>query len=152
MEEKREAVDVINPRELSAKMLKNYINLNGTSYDLAIGHVTSVLNVGVLLTELEMQTTIAPNCPKDFRPNFRLLETKLYVIGTLMHQWETCTRTLDLDVLEREARLEHQNTQFLDSRHWHTSAEELTRHALETLLKYFGETVSSYYFKIFTSW
>ncbi|CAK9169652.1 unnamed protein product [Ilex paraguariensis] len=47
------AVDVIDPRELSAKMLKKIkINLNEISHDSAIGLVSRVLNIGVLLTEV----------------------------------------------------------------------------------------------------
>ncbi|KAG6760496.1 hypothetical protein POTOM_037019 [Populus tomentosa] len=45
------AVDVIDLRELSAKMLKkNKINLNEISHDSASGLVNRVLNMGVLLT------------------------------------------------------------------------------------------------------
>ncbi|KAL6199620.1 hypothetical protein ACLB2K_029403 [Fragaria x ananassa] len=51
------AVDIIDPRELSAKMLKkNKINLNEISHDSAIGLVTKVLNMGVLLTEVYVDT------------------------------------------------------------------------------------------------
>lgn len=51
------AVDVIDPRELSAKMLKkNKINLNEISHDSAIGLITRVLNMGVLLTEVYVDT------------------------------------------------------------------------------------------------
>ncbi|KAL8161798.1 hypothetical protein V2J09_013287 [Rumex salicifolius] len=51
------AVDVIDPRELSAKMLKkNKINLNEISHESAIGLVTRVLNMGVLLTEVYVDT------------------------------------------------------------------------------------------------
>ncbi|KAJ0044540.1 hypothetical protein Pint_05813 [Pistacia integerrima] len=51
------AVDVIDPRELSAKMLnKNKINLNEISHDSAIGLITRVLNMGVLLTEVYLDT------------------------------------------------------------------------------------------------
>lgn len=51
------AVDVIDPRELSAKMLnKNKINLNEISHDSAIGLITRVLNLGVLLTEVYLDT------------------------------------------------------------------------------------------------
>uniref|UniRef100_A0A5B6YI28 Ribonuclease n=1 Tax=Davidia involucrata TaxID=16924 RepID=A0A5B6YI28_DAVIN len=51
------AVDVIDPRELSAKMLKkNKINLNEISHDSAIGLVSRVLNMGVLLTEVYVDT------------------------------------------------------------------------------------------------
>ncbi|KAF5948115.1 hypothetical protein HYC85_014072 [Camellia sinensis] len=47
------AVDVIDPRELSAKMLqKNKINLNEISHNSAMGLVSRVLNMGVLLTEV----------------------------------------------------------------------------------------------------
>ncbi|KAE8037759.1 hypothetical protein FH972_010323 [Carpinus fangiana] len=51
------AVDVIDPKELSAKMLKkNKINLNEISHDSAIGLVRRVLNMGVLLTEVYVDT------------------------------------------------------------------------------------------------
>ncbi|GAV76819.1 RNase_HII domain-containing protein [Cephalotus follicularis] len=50
-------VDVIDPRELSAKMLnKEKINLNEISHDSAIGLITRVLNMGVLLTEVYLDT------------------------------------------------------------------------------------------------
>lgn len=51
------AVDVLDPRELSAKMLKkNKINLNEISHNSAIGLVNRVLNMGVLLTEVYVDT------------------------------------------------------------------------------------------------
>lgn len=51
------AVDVIDPKELSAKMLKkNKINLNEISHNSATGLVTRVLNMGVLLTEVYVDT------------------------------------------------------------------------------------------------
>lgn len=51
------AVDVIDPRELSSKMLrKNKINLNVISHDSAMGLVSRVLNMGVLLTEVYVDT------------------------------------------------------------------------------------------------
>ncbi|GAB4836276.1 hypothetical protein Ancab_001191 [Ancistrocladus abbreviatus] len=51
------AVDVIDPRELSAKMLKkNKINLNEISHDSAMGLVAGVLKMGVLLTEVYVDT------------------------------------------------------------------------------------------------
>ncbi|XP_004291715.1 PREDICTED: ribonuclease H2 subunit A [Fragaria vesca subsp. vesca] len=51
------AVDIIDPRELSAKMLKKIkINLNEISHDSAIGLVTKVLNMGVLLAEVYVDT------------------------------------------------------------------------------------------------
>ncbi|KAG1369706.1 ribonuclease H2 subunit A [Cocos nucifera] len=50
-------VDVIDPRELSAKMLKREkINLNEISHNSAIGLVRRVLNMGVLLTEVYVDT------------------------------------------------------------------------------------------------
>ncbi|CAN1747723.1 Ribonuclease H2 subunit A [Linum perenne] len=55
------AVDVIDPRELSAKMLKkNKINLNEISHDSASGLVKRVLNMGVLLTEVYVDTVGDP--------------------------------------------------------------------------------------------
>ncbi|CAI9774809.1 unnamed protein product [Fraxinus pennsylvanica] len=51
------AVDVIDPRELSSKMLKkNKINLNEISHDSDMGLVRKVLSIGVLLTELYVDT------------------------------------------------------------------------------------------------
>ncbi|RWW37656.1 hypothetical protein BHE74_00057196, partial [Ensete ventricosum] len=52
-------VDVIDPRELSAKMLKRSvtkINLNEISHNSAIGLVKRVLDMGVLLTEVYVDT------------------------------------------------------------------------------------------------
>ncbi|XP_050102815.1 ribonuclease H2 subunit A-like [Malus sylvestris] len=50
-------VDVIDPRELSAKMLKKRkINLNEILHDSAMDLVTKVLNMGVLLTEVYVDT------------------------------------------------------------------------------------------------
>lgn len=55
------AVDVIDPKELSAKMLKkNKINLNEMSHDSAMGLVSRVLNMGVLLTEVYVDTVGDP--------------------------------------------------------------------------------------------
>ncbi|KAI5648422.1 hypothetical protein M9H77_34427 [Catharanthus roseus] len=55
------AVDVIDPRELSAKMLKkSKINLNEISHDSAMGLVKRVLNMGVLLTEVYVDTVGDP--------------------------------------------------------------------------------------------
>lgn len=49
--------DVIDPRELSHKMLKKEkINLNEISHDSAIGLIHNVLNLGVLLTEVYLDT------------------------------------------------------------------------------------------------
>ncbi|KAL6526711.1 hypothetical protein OROGR_015801 [Orobanche gracilis] len=51
------AVDVIDPRELSAKMLKkSKINLNEISHDSAIGLINKALSIGVLLTEVYLDT------------------------------------------------------------------------------------------------
>ncbi|KAE8684344.1 Ribonuclease H2 subunit A [Hibiscus syriacus] len=51
------SVDVIDPRELSAKMLnKKKVNLNEISHDSAIGLINRVLNTGVLLTEVYLDT------------------------------------------------------------------------------------------------
>uniref|UniRef100_A0A1D1XHM2 Ribonuclease n=1 Tax=Anthurium amnicola TaxID=1678845 RepID=A0A1D1XHM2_9ARAE len=50
-------VDVIDPRELSAKMLKKTkINLNEISHSSAIGLVKKVLEMGFLLTEVYVDT------------------------------------------------------------------------------------------------
>ncbi|XP_050900564.1 ribonuclease H2 subunit A-like [Lathyrus oleraceus] len=55
------AVDVIDPKELSAKMLKkNKINLNEISHDSAMGLVDRVLKIGVLLTEVYIDTVGDP--------------------------------------------------------------------------------------------
>ncbi|PQQ06219.1 ribonuclease H2 subunit A isoform X1 [Prunus yedoensis var. nudiflora] len=57
------AVDIIDPRELSAKMLKkNKINLNEISHDSAIGLITKVLNMGVLLTEKPSERETRRHC------------------------------------------------------------------------------------------
>ncbi|CAH8320483.1 unnamed protein product [Eruca vesicaria subsp. sativa] len=49
------AVDVIGPRELSAKMLaKNKITLNEISHNYAMGLIKQVLDMGVLLTEVTL--------------------------------------------------------------------------------------------------
>ncbi|XP_022859637.1 ribonuclease H2 subunit A isoform X1 [Olea europaea var. sylvestris] len=51
------AVDVIDPRELSSKMLKkNKINLNEISHDSAMGLIRKVLSIGILLTEVYVDT------------------------------------------------------------------------------------------------
>ncbi|XP_056699158.1 ribonuclease H2 subunit A isoform X2 [Spinacia oleracea] len=56
------SVDVIDPRELSAKMLKkSKINLNEISHDSAMGLVTRVLNMGVLLTQVYVDTVGDPD-------------------------------------------------------------------------------------------
>ncbi|XP_062091754.1 ribonuclease H2 subunit A isoform X1 [Humulus lupulus] len=50
-------VDIIDPRELSAKMLKkDKINLNEISHESAIGLITKALNKGILLTEVFLDT------------------------------------------------------------------------------------------------
>ncbi|KAM7526773.1 hypothetical protein LguiA_016675 [Lonicera macranthoides] len=55
------AVDIIDSRELSAKMLKkNKINLNEISHDSAMGLVRRALNMGVLLTEVYVDTVGDP--------------------------------------------------------------------------------------------
>ncbi|GAA0168077.1 endoribonuclease [Lithospermum erythrorhizon] len=55
------AVDVIDPRELSAKMLKkNKINLNEISHNSAMGLVNQVMNMGVLLSEVYVDTVGDP--------------------------------------------------------------------------------------------
>ncbi|CAL1386905.1 unnamed protein product [Linum trigynum] len=55
------AVDVIDPRELSAKMLRKHkINLNEISHDSASGLVKRVLNMGVLLAEVYVDTVGDP--------------------------------------------------------------------------------------------
>ncbi|XP_058107281.1 ribonuclease H2 subunit A isoform X3 [Magnolia sinica] len=51
------SVDIIDPRDLSAKMLKKTkINLNEISHDSAMGLVSRVLDMGVLLTEVYVDT------------------------------------------------------------------------------------------------
>ncbi|XP_068664370.1 ribonuclease H2 subunit A [Aristolochia californica] len=51
------AVDVIDPRELSAKMLqKDKINLNRISHESAMGLVSRVLKMGCLLSEVYVDT------------------------------------------------------------------------------------------------
>ncbi|KAF5181186.1 Ribonuclease h2 subunit a [Thalictrum thalictroides] len=55
------AVDIIDPRELSAKMLKKTkINLNEISHESASGLVAKVLDMGVLLTEVYVDTVGDP--------------------------------------------------------------------------------------------
>ncbi|CAI9273180.1 unnamed protein product [Lactuca saligna] len=55
------AVDVIDPKELSAKMLqKNKINLNEISHESAMGLVKRVLDMGYLLTEVYVDTVGDP--------------------------------------------------------------------------------------------
>ncbi|KAL1559502.1 ribonuclease H [Salvia divinorum] len=50
-------VDIIDPRELSDKMLrKNKINLNEISHESAMGLIRKALNLGVLLTEVYLDT------------------------------------------------------------------------------------------------
>lgn len=54
-------VDVIDPKDLSAKMLKKEkINLNEISHDSAMGLVRRVLSLGVLLTEVYVDTVGDP--------------------------------------------------------------------------------------------
>lgn len=54
-------VDVIDPRELSAKMLrKTKVNLNEISHNSAIGLVKRVIDIGVLLTEVYVDTVGDP--------------------------------------------------------------------------------------------
>jgi ribonuclease H2 subunit A len=56
------AVDVIDPRELSAKMLaKNKTNLNEISHNSAMGLIKRVLDMGVLLTEAYLDTVGDPD-------------------------------------------------------------------------------------------
>ncbi|GJX11078.1 gypsy type transposase [Tanacetum coccineum] len=55
------AADVIDPRELSSKMLqKNKINLNEISHESAMGLVKKVLDLGYLLTEVYVDTVGDP--------------------------------------------------------------------------------------------
>ncbi|XP_047335744.1 ribonuclease H2 subunit A-like [Impatiens glandulifera] len=55
------AVDVIDPKELSAKMLKKTkINLNEISHESAMGLVRRVTDMGVLLTEVYVDTVGDP--------------------------------------------------------------------------------------------
>ncbi|XP_034205359.1 ribonuclease H2 subunit A isoform X2 [Prunus dulcis] len=69
------AVDIIDPRELSAKMLKkNKINLNEISHDSAIGLIIKVLNMGVLLTEVTrdraLRDWVLEETAEDLHKNF----------------------------------------------------------------------------------
>ncbi|XP_026440140.1 ribonuclease H2 subunit A-like isoform X2 [Papaver somniferum] len=53
--------DVIDPRELSAKMLRKIkVNLNEISHNSAMGLVTAVLDLGVFLTEVYVDTVGDP--------------------------------------------------------------------------------------------
>ncbi|GJS60702.1 ribonuclease H2 subunit A [Tanacetum coccineum] len=59
------ATDVIDPRELSSKMLqKSKINLNKISHESAMGLVKKVLDLGYLLTEVYVDTV---GDPKKYR-------------------------------------------------------------------------------------
>lgn len=59
-------VDVIDPRELSAKMLRKVkVNLNEISHNSAIGLVKRVIDMGVLLTEVYVDTVGDPEKYQD---------------------------------------------------------------------------------------
>ncbi|XP_022859638.1 ribonuclease H2 subunit A isoform X2 [Olea europaea var. sylvestris] len=105
------AVDVIDPRELSSKMLKkNKINLNEISHDSAMGLIRKVLSIGILLTEVtrdralrdwvldetaaNMHTTFGSGYPGDPQTKAWLEDHKHSIFGfpTLVRfSWGTCT-------------------------------------------------------------
>ncbi|KAM1157605.1 hypothetical protein TB2_027754 [Malus domestica] len=64
-------VDVIDPRELSAKMLKKRkINLNEILHDSAMDLVTKVLNMGVLLTETALRERVLEETAEELHKGF----------------------------------------------------------------------------------
>ncbi|KAL7109158.1 hypothetical protein ACP275_06G157900 [Erythranthe tilingii] len=113
-------VDVIDPRELSAKMLKkNKINLNEISHNSAIGLIQKALNLGVLLTEVYLDTV---GDPEKYRvklserfPNIKFVVAKkadsLYpvVSGASIVAKVTRDRALRNWVLEETAEGLHKN-------------------------------------------
>ncbi|KAK7302027.1 hypothetical protein RJT34_12906 [Clitoria ternatea] len=69
-------VDVIDPRELSTKMLKrSKINLNEISHNSAMGLIDRVLKMGVLLTELSID--LLRICPESLATANLLLPLEL---------------------------------------------------------------------------
>ncbi|XP_062091756.1 ribonuclease H2 subunit A isoform X2 [Humulus lupulus] len=104
-------VDIIDPRELSAKMLKkDKINLNEISHESAIGLITKALNKGILLTEVTRDRSVkewvldetAENIDRNFGSGYPgdpgtkawLKHNKHPVFGfpTLVRfSWGTCT-------------------------------------------------------------
>ncbi|XP_022979887.1 ribonuclease H2 subunit A [Cucurbita maxima] len=114
------AVDVIDPRELSSKMLnKVKINLNEISHDSAMGLVTKVLGMGVLLTEVYVDTV---GDPEKYRiklsekfPNVKFVVSKkadsLYpvVSGASIVAKVTRDRVLRDWALEETAENMHRN-------------------------------------------
>lgn len=114
------AVDVIDPRELSSKMLnKVKINLNEISHDSAMGLVTKVLGMGVLLTEVYVDTV---GDPEKYRiklsekfPNVKFVVAKkadsLYpvVSGASIVAKVTRDRALREWALEETAENMHRN-------------------------------------------
>ncbi|MCH79636.1 ribonuclease H2 subunit A-like, partial [Trifolium medium] len=73
------AVDVIDPKELSAKMLKkNKINLNEISHDSAMGLVDRALKMGVLLTEVTHHLYPHP-IALDMRACIKSLTSNVYI-------------------------------------------------------------------------
>ncbi|XP_048325944.2 ribonuclease H2 subunit A isoform X3 [Ziziphus jujuba] len=105
------AVDIIDPRELSAKMLKkNKINLNEISHESAMGLVAKVLNMGIFLTEVTRDRALrewildetAENMHKNFGSGYPgdpetkawLEHHKHMVFGfpsLVRFSWGTCT-------------------------------------------------------------
>ncbi|XP_028805202.1 ribonuclease H2 subunit A [Neltuma alba] len=114
------AVDVLDPRELSAKMLKrNKINLNEISHQSAMGLIDRVLKMGVLLTEVYIDTVGDPGkyeimLSKNF-PSIKFVVAKkadsLYpvVSGASIVAKVTRDRALREWVLDETAENMHRN-------------------------------------------
>lgn len=114
------AVDVLDPRELSAKMLKrNKINLNEISHQSAMGLIDRVLKMGVLLTEVYIDTVGDPEkyermLSKNF-PSIKFVVAKkadsLYpvVSGASIVAKVTRDRALREWVLDETAENMHRN-------------------------------------------
>ncbi|KAK4279507.1 hypothetical protein QN277_011281 [Acacia crassicarpa] len=114
------AVDVLCPRELSAKMLKrNKINLNEISHQSAMSLIDRVLKMGVLLTEVYIDTVGDPGkyeimLSKNF-PSIKFVVAKkadsLYpvVSGASIVAKVTRDRALREWVLDETAENMHRN-------------------------------------------
>ncbi|KAL6520726.1 hypothetical protein OROHE_016907 [Orobanche hederae] len=114
------AVDVIDPRELSAKMLKKEIRLtNEISHNSAIGLVKRALNIGIILTEVYVDTVGDPEKYRtklsDIFPSIKFLVAKkadsLYpvVSGASIVAKVTRDRALRNWVFDESAENMHRN-------------------------------------------
>ncbi|KAF7820433.1 Ribonuclease H2 subunit A [Senna tora] len=113
-------VDVLDPKELSSKMLKrNKINLNEISHQSAMGLIDRVLKIGVLLTEVYIDTVGDPEkyevmLSKNF-PSIKFVVAKkadsLYpvVSGASIVAKVTRDRALREWVLDETAENMHRN-------------------------------------------